>query len=97
MRASLQGTRSGAAFVFTFNFRVGKAVHDAHCIVVVHKSSHLICHGYLVLVAADQPDAAVVQPVDVPQGPRGGAHDAHIHCVVKGSADRGSIQHDLPL
>ena len=46
---------------------------------------------------ADQPDAAAVRPVDVPQGSRRGADDAHVHRVIERCADRRPIQHDLLL
>lgn len=44
-------------------------------------------------MAADQPDAAVVQPVDAPQGSSHCPHDAHVSRIIKGGTDCGPIQH----
>lgn len=44
-------------------------------------------------VAANQPDAAVVRPVDVPQGSSHCPHDAHVSRIIKRSTDCGPIQH----
>lgn len=57
----------------------------------------LFPRAHLGLVPADQPDAAAVWPVDVPESSRCGANDAHVHCVIKRCTDRRPIQHDLLL
>lgn len=52
---------------------------------------------YLVLMAADQSDAAVIWPVDVPDCSCRGSNNAHVKTLIKCCSDCRPVQHDLVL
>lgn len=74
--------------------RVRFQVHDVNVTIIHPPKAQIV---YLGLVPADQTYAAVIWPVDVPEGSCCGANDAHAHCVVKCCTDHCPIQHHLLL